>query len=93
MNGPNNKTQEKLWRLAHLLSSLPSTVPDGNTYYCFEAFNPSKEDIEDYDKEEVFNHALEVTFAPGGHQKGPIIIKEQGPGLTSVVPVFEKYLT
>jgi hypothetical protein len=38
------------------------------------------------------NHALEIIFWPQGWQSGPIILKEQGPGLVAVVDVLETHI-
>jgi hypothetical protein len=84
--------EAKLSSLASLLLSLPETIPNNSRYYRFENFALTQDDIEDYGDEGALNHALEITFAPQGRHNGPIVLKEQGPGLSAVVPILKEYL-
>ena len=65
------ETHAKLRSLESLLSSLPDTIPFGETCYQFIGFTPSKDDLELYGTAvAAFNHTLEVTFCPGGRVNG-----------------------
>ena len=89
------ETHAKLRSLESLLSSLPDTIPFGETCYRFIGFTPSKDDVDLYGTAvAAFNRTLEVTFCPGGRVNGvPINLVEQGPGLVAVAYTLEKYLT
>jgi hypothetical protein len=75
--------------LKNLLLNLPDSVPTGNQFYRFEHFVPDPEKVEDFGGEDcAVNHAFEVTFCPQGRRDGPIVLKEKGPGLVSIVDVL-----
>ena len=84
--------EDHLKTLNILLLDLPDSVPDGSQFYNFAHFIPDLDKVEDFGgKNYAVNHALEVTFCPLGCQDGPIILKEKGPGLVSVVDVLDHW--
>lgn len=87
---PSEELEELLNRLRNCLSSLPTNIPQSNHHYNFSLYAPDPEEAEDFGVDGALNHALEVTFCPGGRKDG-ITFLEQGPGLTAVVDVLRKY--
>lgn len=84
--------EDHLETLKILLLDLPDSVPDGSQFYNFAHFVPNPEKVEDFGGEDcAVNHALEITFCPLGRRDGPIISKEKGPGLVSVVDVLDHW--
>jgi len=90
MSADNIPLDKLLKQLRMALTHLPSSIPRKEARYHFKGWAPHPEDIEMYGStESALNHALEVTFAPGG-QKGemapcPFEFEEQGPGLVAMV--------
>ncbi len=78
-----------LSQLRRCLEELPRGLPDN--MYNFQHFEPSEEDVDKYGRQGALNHALEVTFCPGGRQQGPFSLAGRGPGLLAVVDVLSKY--
>jgi hypothetical protein len=84
--------KDRLKTLKTLLLDLPDSVPDGGQHYDFVHFVPDPDKVEDFGREDcAVNHALDITFCPQGRQDGPIILKEKGPGLVSVVDVLDHW--
>ncbi|TFY78892.1 hypothetical protein EWM64_g5117, partial [Hericium alpestre] len=87
--------QENLSLLKYLLSNLPlSVVPNGAKIYCFHQFpGLDAELVEDNGSEMgALNHELEVILGRD-RDTGLIVFREQGPSLTAVVDVIERYMT
>ena len=80
-----------LTQLQGLLLGLPSTIPEGSTYYNFHRYAPSENSVEDCGADGALNHDLEITFVPGSRQSGVIEFKECGPGLVAVVDVLRRF--
>lgn len=87
------EVKNELKTLKSLLSNISDMVPKGNNLYQFQTFAPDPEKVEDYGGEDcAVNHGLEIIFCPQGRRDGPIVLKEQGPGLVAVVDVLEKWI-
>ncbi|THH07564.1 hypothetical protein EW146_g9281 [Bondarzewia mesenterica] len=86
---PDNAPE--LFVLAHLLSNLPDTIPEGSSYG-FDTFSGLDADWEELtgSKARALNHHLEVTF--GFRSAGSIIFRERGPSLACVANVIEHYI-
>jgi hypothetical protein len=68
-------------------------VPKGDNLYQFQNFALDPEKVEDFGgKDCAVNHGLKIIFCPQGRRDGPIVLKEQGPGLVAVVDVLEKWI-
>lgn len=88
-----SEVDNELRKLRTLLQDLPRALPHGNQRYNFDHFSPDPEKTEDFGGEDcAVNHALEITFCPGGRRNGPILLQEQGPGLVAIVNVLHKYI-
>ena len=84
--------EDHLETLKILLLDLPDSVPNSSQFYCFTNYKPDPEKVEDFGGEDcAVNHALEITFCPQGRRDGPIVLKEKGPGLVSVVDVLDQW--
>ncbi|KAF8427658.1 hypothetical protein L210DRAFT_3652517 [Boletus edulis BED1] len=85
--------------LLHLLRLYLENLPERHLPYCslaesnyrFHVFAIDPEWEEDIGMEGAANRELEVRL--GSRAKGPIVLTECGPGLSSVVDVLAKYLT
>jgi len=85
--------EDQLETLKILLLTFPDSVPNGNQFYCFGDFELDPNKVEDFGGADcTVNHALEITFCPQGRRDGPIILKEKGPGLVSVVDVLDNWI-
>ncbi|KAI0027166.1 ribonuclease H-like domain-containing protein [Vararia minispora EC-137] len=85
---------KKLSTLRRLISTLPSSLLLG--LYAFEYWSPNPDLLDRFgDAESVFNHDLEVAFAPKGRSSGacPFEIMGRGPGLMAVVEIFSCFLS
>jgi hypothetical protein len=82
----------QLESLKKLLQNLPATVPDTKQHYFFDTFTPDPESVDDRGTEGAVNHALEVAFSPTMGRAEPIVFKERGLGLVSVVETLRTYL-
>ncbi|KAF8131224.1 hypothetical protein EV363DRAFT_1399018 [Boletus edulis] len=85
--------------LLHLLRLYLENLPERHLPYCslaesnyrFHVFAIDPEWEEDIGMEGAANRELEVRL--GSRAKGPIVLTERGPGLSSIVDVLAKYLT
>jgi hypothetical protein len=75
--------------LEHLPDAIPLPLP-GQLAYDFTFFAPDPEWTLDIGEEHAVNQQLEAIL--GSRAKGPILLKEQGPGITALPDVLDRYL-
>jgi len=84
----------KIKTLQLYLDCLPDSLPfpsaEGATYQ-FQNFTLNEDWVKDVGEEGAVNRELEVRL--GSRAKGPIILKERGPGISALANVFEQYLS
>lgn len=78
-------------RLRASLALLPTSLPSGSSIYEFTNWTPDPELLDMYGAEcSVLNANLEIVF--GLRARAPLVFQERGPGIESLVNLFEKYL-
>jgi hypothetical protein len=89
----DSTTREKIEILRLYLSNLPDNLPlppPHQSAYQFGSFAPDLEWLEEIGEEGAVNRQLEIIL--GLRARGPIILKERGPGILALADVFETYL-
>ncbi|KAG8682321.1 hypothetical protein FRC09_016852, partial [Ceratobasidium sp. 395] len=89
---PASLYSERLGRLRLALRSLPSSLPHGSNVYNFLDWTPDPEGMDQYYGTEcsVLNAHLENAF--GFRAISPVLLRERGPGIESLVDIMAHYL-
>ncbi|KAG9083469.1 hypothetical protein FS749_006003 [Ceratobasidium sp. UAMH 11750] len=89
---PESSHTAKLTQLRQALCLLPASLPSGSSVYNFHDWSPDPSLLDDYGAEcSVLNAHLEIVF--GLRDGGRLTFIERGPGIESIVDIFDKYLS